>query len=120
MPIARDASIVLSSVRVVGQNIEVVGGRGAAGMNQLGHGDAGRYPHRVVIELGPDRIQRLQPDQQFVVLHHHPGQGLVHVMVDVDHAGHHDMAGQIERLVGLASTPVRPMVPTASMTLSRT
>jgi hypothetical protein len=69
-------------------------------MNQLGHGDAGRNPDRIIIEFGPDRIQRLQPHQQFVVLHHHPCQGLVHMMMDVDHAGHDNVTGEVEHLIG--------------------
>ncbi len=75
---------------------------GAAGMDQFRHGDARGNADRVVVEIGPDRIERLQPDEQLVVLHHDPGQVLVHVVMRVHHSRHDEMAGEVQHLVRCA------------------
>ena len=66
----------------------------------------------IVVELGPDRVQRIQPGKQLVILRHHTSEVLIHVVVGVDHAGHHHVAAQIVclrdgdiRFVGAGANP---------------
>jgi hypothetical protein len=68
-------------------------------MDQFRHGDARGNADRVVVQIGPDRIERLQPDQQLVVLHHDPGQVLVHMVMRVHHTGHDNVAGEVQDFV---------------------
>jgi hypothetical protein len=92
---------------IIGEDIEMVGAGRTARMDEFGHRNARRNADRIVIELGPDRIERLQPDKQLVVLNHYPGEVLVHVVVRVHHARHDHMARQVAHLVGAGSIEFR-------------
>ncbi|MNS83044.1 hypothetical protein D3C72_1168140 [compost metagenome] len=91
-------------VRALGEDVEHVRDRRAAGEGQLGEA-AHRAPvDHLGVQAGPDRVLGGQPLEQFGVLGggHAAGERLVEVVVGVDQAGHGQAAGQVDRLLGLA------------------
>jgi hypothetical protein len=75
------------------KHVVVVGGRGAAGEQQLSHRDRRGTLQRRRRQPRPHRIQRAQPAEQLAVQRRRrrPRQCLVEVMVRVDQAGNDDV-----------------------------
>ena len=98
---ARRGDLVVQA-RAVGEEVEVVGGGGAAGKGQLGQGGLRGDEDVLRVQARPDRVKRLQPVEQVGVLggRHGAGQGLVKVMVGVDQPGEDEVPAQVENLVG--------------------
>ena len=86
----------------VGVDVEVVAAGGAAAHQQLGHGHLGAGVNHVGREAAPNRVQPLQPAKQLGVLHRHnrPRERLVHMVVGVDHARHHQVLACVDHGVG--------------------
>ena len=83
--------------------IEMIGGCGAAAHRQLGKPQRGRPVDMFRPDVRPDRIERLQPAEQRRILPspHRAGQVLEQVMMRVDHARDHHMAGHVDHPVGI-------------------
>ena len=94
-----DAVVQRDAVRV---DVQVVAAGGAAGEKQLGHRGLRRHPHHFRRQMGPDRVERLQPPEQLAVLRgrHHARQRLVHVVVRVHQPGDDDLVACVDDLVG--------------------
>ncbi len=79
-----------------GKDVVMVGGGGAAGEHQFGHGDGGGEIERLGRKPRPHRIERLQPGEQLAVERgrQRTGERLVEMVMGVDEAGqHHVVAG---------------------------
>ena len=92
----------------IGEQIQVIAGGGAARQQQFGHRGQRGGVHHVGRHPAPDRVQALQPGEELGILHgsDRPGQRLIHVVMGVDQAGHHQTAARVDHLVG----PVRRLV----------
>ena len=86
-----------------GVDIVVVRGRGAAGFEQLAHGQQRRIVHRLLIQVLPDFIEIDQPVEKFGILYRRQvaGQGLVEVVVGIDETGHHHTVGAVDGSIGV-------------------
>ena len=104
----------------VGEEIEMVGGGGAARKRQLGEGGLGRDEDVFRRQARPDGIERLQPVEEIGILRRRDGarQGLVEVMVRVDQPRQDDVTVQVEDFVGMWQA-IRSVGPTCSMKPSR-
>ena len=110
-----DAVVEPDAVRV---DVEVVAGWWCSPTAAARPSRSGSRPRTISgVSRGPDRVERAQPAEQLAVLRgrHHAGQALVHVVVRVDEAGDHDVAGQVDHLVGCAG--MSAVGPTASIRL---
>ena len=95
-----DAVVQLAAV---GVDVQVVAGGGAAGKNQLCHCRLSRNRDHFRRESRPDWIQVVEPIEQLAVLgcRHNAGQALVHMVMGVDQARDHHLAGHVQNHVGL-------------------
>ena len=84
--------------RLPGEQVEVIGGGGAAGQQQLGDADPGAHLDRLRRQAPPHLVEPEQPVEQLGVLHPRQvaGQGLEQVVVGVDEARVDDPVGSIE------------------------
>ena len=98
---ARRGDLIIQA-RAVGEEVQVVGGGGAAGKGQLGQRGLRGGEDVIRVQARPDRVERLQPVEQVGILggRHGAGQGLVEMMVGVDQPGENDVPAQVENLVG--------------------
>ena len=80
------------------EQVEMVGGRGAAGEEQLAEADARRHLHRFRVRAAPHLVQLDEPSEERRLLHarHVAGEGLRQVMVRVHEAGQDDLAARVE------------------------
>ncbi len=80
-----------------GKDIMMVGGGGAAGEHQFGHGHGGGEIERLGRQPRPHRIERLQPGEQLAVERgrQRAGERLVEVVMGVDEAGQDDVLAGI-------------------------
>ena len=82
-----------------GKDVVMVGGGGAAGEHQFGHGDGGGEIERLGRQPRPHRIERLQPGEQLAVERgrQRAGERLVEMVMGVDEAGQHDVVAGFVR-----------------------
>ena len=99
MPAA--ASNWSSRPRAVGPQIVMIAAGSATAQEQLDEGELRADVDIVRRQLGPNRIERLEPGEKIGVLGRRDdaGQGLVEVMVRVDEAGQHDPARCVDDAV---------------------
>ena len=80
------------------KDVMMIGGRGAARQQQFRHRHGDAEVKRFRRQPRPDRIERLQPREQFAVerRRQRPRQGLVEMMMGVDQPRKHDMRAGVE------------------------
>ncbi len=95
-----DAVVQPHAARV---DVEVVTAGGAAAQQEFRHGHLAGHAHHLGREADPNRVQALEPRKQLGVLHrwNRPRERLVHVVVRVDQARHHDMATGVDHVINL-------------------
>ena len=78
----------------VGVEIKVIGRRGAAGENELGHRGEGGDADHLGREPGPDGVKGFEPAEEFHILRggDSAGEALIHVVMRVDQAGEDDVS----------------------------
>ena len=86
--------------QTIGEQVVVIGRRGAAREQQFGQGDFAGQGEFFRGEPRPYRVQGFQPGKQRLVDHRAPGtgQGLIEVVVGVDQPRQHHMLAGIEHL----------------------
>ncbi|MGF6921279.1 hypothetical protein OKW28_005476 [Paraburkholderia sp. 40] len=94
-----DAVVETAAVRI---DIQMVARRRAARQQQFGHRGQRRYFDHVRREVRPHLVQVREPAEQLGVLRggNRAREALVHVVMRVDEARNHEMAVQVEYLVG--------------------
>ena len=100
--LARRAHLRLDEpARPARKHVVVVEDGRAARQRELGESGARRRVHRLLVDAGPDRIERLEPREEVGLLRPGPRERLVEVVVRVDEAGRDDCAAEIDTLVGI-------------------
>ena len=84
-----------------GEQVVVVGGRGATRQQQFGQGDFAGQGEFFRRQACPDRVQGFQPRKQRLVDHRRPGagQGLIEVVMGVDQPRQDHMLAGVEHLI---------------------
>ena len=103
-------------------DVEVVGGGGAAAQGQLGQPDVGADVRRLLVQPGPQRVERDQPVEQPAGQRRRegPGQVLVQVVMGVDQARRDQAAAGVDRAGGVgggsAGPPIALIAPSVTAT----
>ena len=91
-----------------GKQVVVVGGRGAAGQGERRQAAARGAVGDLLVDPGPDRVERGEPVEQDRVLREAAGRPLVEVVVAVDEAGRGQAAAAVDAPAALGQSGRRP------------
>ena len=85
----------------IGVNIKMIATRRATAHQQFGHSDLRANLHHLRRKPCPDRVQTLQPTEQFGILHlrNRPRQRLIHMVMRVNQTRRHQMPARINDLI---------------------
>ena len=87
-------------LRAVGEQVQMIAGRGAAAQDQLGHARQRGDVHCFAIHPRPDGIQRLEPVEQAGIDGDAACKRLVQMMMRVDESRQHDQPAGVNHPIG--------------------
>lgn len=84
-----------------GEKVEVIGGKGAAGKEKLHEPHDRRYVNRFLVDPAPALVQKHKPVEELFILGtgNSSEEGLVEVVMGIDHAGDHDAVAAVDDLI---------------------